>query len=69
MDLEADLECGGGSDCTGDFNGDGVVDGADFGFILAAWGPCPGCPEDLDGNGTVNGADVGLLLAVWGPCP
>ncbi|MCP4498126.1 MAG: hypothetical protein GY825_15285 [Phycisphaeraceae bacterium] len=69
VDVEADLECGGGSDCTGDFNGDGVVDGADFGFILAAWGPCPGCPEDLDGNGTVNGADVGLLLAVWGPCP
>ena len=69
VDVEADLECGGGSDCPGDFNGDGVVDGADFGFILAAWGPCPGCPEDLDGNGTVNGADVGLLLAVWGPCP
>ncbi len=69
VDLEADLECGGGSDCTGDFNGDGVVDGADFGFILAAWGPCPGCPEDLNGDGEVSGADVGLLLSVWGPCP
>ena len=68
VDLEADLGCDGGG-CTGDFNDDGVIDGADFGYILAAWGPCPGCPEDLDGNGTVNGADVGLLLAVWGPCP
>ena len=54
---------------TGDFNGDGIVNGADFGSILAAWGTCGGCPEDLDGNGEVNGADVGLLLAVWGPCP
>ena len=68
VDLEADLGCDDGG-CTGDFNDDGVVDGADFGYILAAWGPCKGCPEDLDGNGTVNGADVGLLLAVWGACP
>ena len=67
-ELEADLGCS-VDGCTGDFNDDGVVDGADFGYILAAWGPCPGCPEDLDGNGTVNGADVGLLLAVWGVCP
>jgi hypothetical protein len=56
-------------DCPGDFNGDGMVDGADFGYILAAWGPCPGCPEDLNGDGEVNGADVGLVLSVWGACP
>ncbi|MCP4834683.1 MAG: hypothetical protein GY895_07935 [Phycisphaera sp.] len=58
----------GGSTCTGDFNDDGQVNGADFGAILAAWGPCPGCPEDLNDDGTVGGADVGLLLSVWGPC-
>jgi hypothetical protein len=56
-------------DCSGDFNGDGMVDGADFGYILAAWGTCGGCPEDLNGDGEVNGADVGLVLSVWGACP
>ena len=56
-------------DCPGDFNGDGMVDGADFGYILAAWGTCGGCPEDLNGDGEVNGADVGLVLSVWGACP
>jgi hypothetical protein len=57
------------SPCPGDFNGDGQVNGADFGSLLASWGTCGGCAADLDGNGQVNGADVGLLLAVWGPCP
>lgn len=56
-------------DCTGDFNGDGVVDGADFGGLLAAWGACSGCDEDLNGDGFVNGADIGGLLAAWGDCP
>jgi len=60
---------GGQPDCPGDFNDDGMVDGADFGFILAAWGTCGGCPEDLNGDGQVNGADVGLVLSVWGACP
>ncbi len=59
----------GGGGCTGDFNDDGIVNGADFGSILAAWGPCAGCPEDLNGDGQVTGADVGLLLSVWGVCP
>ncbi len=27
--------------CAGDLNGDGVVDGADFGVLLIAWGNCP----------------------------
>lgn len=60
---------GGGPVCDGDFNDDGVVNGADFGSILAAWGACGGCPEDLNGDGDVGGADVGLLLSVWGACP
>ena len=61
-------ECGGGPDCPGDFNDDGVVDGADFGSLLAAWGVCGSCPEDLNNDGEVSGADVGLLLSLWGPC-
>jgi hypothetical protein len=68
--LYVDGTAGGGQpDCPGDFNGDGMVDGADFGYILAAWGTCGGCPEDLNGDGEVNGADVGLVLSVWGACP
>ena len=49
----------------GDFNGDALVDGADFGIMLAAWGACPGCPEDLNEDGLVGGADIGLLLTLW----
>ena len=55
--------------CEGDFNDDGVVDGADFGALLAVWGACAGCPEDLNDDGFVNGADLGAFLAVWGDCP
>jgi len=63
----------GGGDCAapcpGDFNGDGTVDGADFGALVAAWGACPDCPQDLDGDGVVTGSDVGLFVSVWGGCP
>lgn len=60
---------GGGDDCPGDLNDDGIVNGADFGLLLAAWGSCGTCPEDQNGDGEVNGADVGLILASWGDCP
>jgi len=51
-----------------DFNGDGVVDGADLSTLLSAWGPCdapPYCDADLDWNGIVNGSDLGILLSEW----
>lgn len=49
-----------------DLTSDGVVDGADLGALLGAWGP--GSPvADLNSDGVVNGADVGLLLSLWGP--
>jgi len=47
-----------------DLNGDGRVDGADLGQLLAAWG-MPG-PTDLDGSGFTDGADLGILLTNWG---
>ncbi|MFG0275500.1 MAG: hypothetical protein ACF8QF_10625 [Phycisphaerales bacterium] len=47
-----------------DLNGDGVVDGADLGLLLGAWG-APG-PTDLNGDGATDGADLGLLLGDWG---
>lgn len=55
--------------CPGDFNDDGVVNGADFGSLLAAWGSCSQCPEDLDCDGMVGGADLGQLLSFWSDCP
>jgi hypothetical protein len=52
--------------CVGDLDGNGVVNGADLGMLLAGWGTAGNA--DLDANGTTNGADLGLLLAAWGAC-
>ena len=49
----------------GDLNGDGQVNAADLGLLVAAWGPCKGCDADLNGDGQVNAADLGLLVAAW----
>jgi hypothetical protein len=46
-----------------DLNADGIVDGADLGILLGAWGSSS--PADLDGSGTVDGADLGALLGSW----
>ena len=58
--------------CTGDLTGNGIVDGADLGTILAYWGPRTQDPSsiasDLNGDGLIDGADLGALLASWGPC-
>ncbi len=48
---------------TPDLNGDGIVDGADLGILLANWGGSG--VGDLSHNGIVNGVDLGLLLAAW----
>ena len=57
--------------CPADLNSDGVVNGADLGLMLGAWGPCPSspCAADLNLDGQVNGADLGLMLGAWGNCP
>ncbi len=54
-------------DCDADLNGDDVVNGADLGLLLGAWGTVRGA-ADLNQDGTVNGADLGLLLGAWGNC-
>ncbi|MFO0962843.1 MAG: hypothetical protein U0625_08040 [Phycisphaerales bacterium] len=46
--------------------GDLVVNGADLGALLGAWG---GTGGDLNGDGTTDGADLGILLGSWGACP
>jgi len=55
--------------CIGDLNDDGVIDGADLGVQLSAWGLCTGCAADINDSGVVDGADLGLLLGAWGTCP
>lgn len=46
-----------------DLSADGVVDGADVGLLLGAWGR----PDaDLNADGVTDGADLGLLLSAWG---
>lgn len=56
-------------DCEGDLILDGIVNGADIGFLLSSWGACTGsCASDLNRDGVVTGADLGLLLSAWGPC-
>jgi hypothetical protein len=55
--------CGCSSDGP-DLNDDGLVDGADLGALLAAWGSAQ-CQPDLNNDGNVDGADLGMLLAAW----
>ena len=59
---------GGDATCPGDFNGDGLVNGADLGLMLVAWGTEDPL-TDLDGDGRTDGADLGLLLTYIGDCP
>jgi hypothetical protein len=47
---------------TPDFNEDGMVDGADLGILLGAWGTHE---ADLNGDETTDGADLGILLGAW----
>jgi hypothetical protein len=56
--------------CIADLYGDGIVNGADLGILLAGWGACGTgtCAADLNGDGQVNGADLGIVLAGWGVC-
>jgi hypothetical protein len=54
--------------CLADANGDGYVNGADLGLLIASWGPATGCSVDINGDGQVDGGDLGLLIARWGPC-
>jgi uncharacterized protein (TIGR02145 family) len=57
------------SECTGDLNNDGTVDGADMGVVLSMWGYAGSSTGDLDDSGIVDGADLGIILSAWGTCP
>ena len=57
------------SPCPADFDGNGLVNGADLVFVLGNWGTCDGCIEDINGDGRVDGADLVYVLGTWGECP
>jgi hypothetical protein len=55
--------------CLPDLNGDGVVNTADLGLLLNAFGS-EGPEGDINFDGIVNTADLGLFLNSFGsPCP
>lgn len=54
--------------CPGDFNDDGIVNGADLSFLLGFWGMV-NAEYDLDQSGLIDGADLAILLGYWGRCP
>ena len=56
-----------GTPITGDFNGDGIVNAADMGLLLGAWGSVSYTtnPFDLDGNGVVGAGDLSIFLMNW----
>ncbi len=64
--VTAAVQAPGEAPCAADFNGDGIVDGADLATLLALWGM--GGAADLDSSGAVDGADLAQLLANWGSC-
>ena len=57
------------SPCPADFDGNGLVDGADLVYVLGNWGPCVDCLEDINGDDRVDGADLVYVLGTWGACP
>ncbi len=52
---------------TPDLNGDGVVNSADLGLLIAAWNQTGPNAADLNEDGIVGPADLGLLVSRWGP--
>jgi hypothetical protein len=66
----ADIAPAAGGDCNAD--GNGTVDAADLGQLLANWGnPVNDCADIAppgSPNGVVDAADLGQLLANWGQC-
>jgi formylglycine-generating enzyme required for sulfatase activity len=68
------LSCGvahrAAAQCPGDITGNGLVNGADLGAVLASWGS-DGSDEpgsDINADGIVNGADLAFVIGAFGPC-
>lgn len=58
--------------CPEDINGDGVIDTADLGLLIAVFGQAPPSvvEADINGDGVADTADLGLLISAFGTvCP
>ncbi len=55
-------------DCIADINGDGTVDTADLGLLIAFFNSSNPA-SDFNADGTVDTADLGILIAGFGLCP
>ena len=56
-------------DCLADVTGDGQVNAADLGIVLAAWGAASSTGQgDVNHDGQINAADLSRLLDDWGAC-
>jgi hypothetical protein len=67
-DAEANLvrfDCGLGSTCEPDLDGDGMVGASDLATLLGAWGSAG---ADLDGDGVTGASDLARMLGDWGAC-
>jgi hypothetical protein len=54
--------------CPGDFNSDGIRNGADLGALLSAFGVS--AAGDMNGDGVTDGADLGAFLTLFDTaCP
>ncbi|MCZ6836871.1 MAG: hypothetical protein O7G85_13930 [Planctomycetota bacterium] len=56
-------------DCTGDTDGNRVVDVEDLLDLLGGWGPCDICLSDFNQDRLIDVEDLLDLLAGWGDCP
>ena len=54
--------------CTGDINGDMMVDVSDLLEVVGDWGAVGG-PADVNDDGIVNVADLLAVVDAWGACP
>lgn len=52
-------------ECLGDLNGDGAIDAADLGVLIADFG-MSSVRADINGDGIVDAGDLGLLIGVFG---
>ena len=53
--------------CSGDVNGDWIIDVPDLLLVLGAWGN-PGGTEDVNGDGVVDVLDLLEIHSAWGEC-
>ena len=60
------IPAGGGGGCTGDLNGDQVIDASDLAVVLGGWGTAG---TDLNNDGTTDATDLAIVLGAWGACP